>query len=129
MKTATLLSTAMVVGLLCSACGSSDDPHCRMYLVADSSGSFLSLHVVDSPARNSWGANLLNEPAEYLRDHPTWRVFRFAAGRTLDWKVDYKLGSVQRVADGEDNSCRDGKGLKLDIDGGYLFYTRFTFAH
>ena len=77
-----------------TACSGGDsDPHCRIYLVHDSSGAFNALHVVDSPAAGDWGPNLINQPAEYLSDHPTWRVFRFEAGRTFDHRLVYRLGT------------------------------------
>lgn len=124
-----LIPLAFLSLLVTAGCGDSGDPHCRVYLVSDSTGSFDALHVVESPANGSWGPDLLKEPAEYLSDHPTWRVFRFPAGKNFDLKMPYTIGTRQETKLVEDNSCGDGKGVKYDIDGGYLFTTYFTFSN
>ena len=109
-----------------SACGASGDSECRIYIVDSGGGSIDALHVVDSPANGNWGPNLLNEPAEYLESHPTWRVFRFKAGRTLDHKLDYHDQWGEGTTGGEGDACRHGEGVKYEIDD-YLFTTTFNF--
>ena len=120
-----IFTLAVAVPLL-AVCGG-NDAECRIYLTSDATGSFSSLHVVDSPAHNNWGPNLVNEPAEYLSEHPHWRVFRFKAGRVLDYKVEYTISGKNRSSQKEGAACDDGAGKKYDIDGGYLFTTNFSF--
>lgn len=127
----TFIILILVAAGLCLAasCGGSGDPHCRIYLVADSSGTFDELHVVESPADGNWGPDLLLEPAEYLTDYPDWRIFRFPAGKNFDLRMPYTIGTRHEVKEVEDNSCGDGKGVKYEISGGNLFTTYFTFEH
>lgn len=125
----------MVIFSMSFGCGDASEPHCRIYLVHDSSGSFDALHVVDSPAGGNWGPNLLDEPAEYLSSNPTWRIFRFDAGRVIDHRLVYTLGTTQTTSDHEGDSCDDGEGVKYEIERGAasgkarLFTTTFNFDH
>ena len=124
--TATILLTG---AFLFTSCGSGSDPHCRIYLVSDNTGTIDSLKVVDSPASGNWGPNLLNEPAEYLEEHPTWRVFRFAAGRTVDHQLIYTIGARTETYEEQNGTCRDGQGMKYDLNGGGMYCTTFNFDH
>ena len=116
---------------LCSCTNSGAE--CRIYLVHDTSGSFDALHVVDNPNGGNWGPNLLEEPAEYLTDQPTWRVFRFDAGRIIDHRVDYTLGTTPYTLEEEMGTCDHGEGLKYEIGRGAasgvprFFTTTFNF--
>jgi hypothetical protein len=121
--TVTVLLASVFV---CSSCGASGDSECRLYIVEGSGGSIDGLYVVDSPANDNWGTNLLNGPAEYLEEYPTWRVFRFEAGRTLDHKLDYHDHWGAGSTGGENGKCRHGEGIKYELND-YLFTTTFNF--
>ncbi len=124
-----LIAFVLLVGIFCfSTCGGGDG-HCRIYLANDGTGTMDSLHVVDSPANSNWGSDLLNEPAEYLSDNPTWRIFRFDEGRRLDVQLNYTTGGYSGTMDEESSSCDDGEGVKYEISGDRMFRTTFNFSH